>query len=145
MIRLAMLLLATSVFVGIGKACAGESVDNLYRLHCSGCHGLDGEGSKVGRIPPFPGIVGHFADSRKGRLYLVQVPGVANAALPDTETAELLNYILRSWGRRELTVRTRDFMAEEVRGLRDIRVDDITALRRKLAVQLVKRRISIAY
>ncbi|WP_051334994.1 cytochrome c [Bradyrhizobium sp. Ai1a-2] len=143
--RLATLLLVTSMLVGVRVASAGENVDYLYRLHCSGCHGVDGAGSKVGRIPPFPGIVGHFADSPEGRLYLVHVPGIAGAALPDAETAELLNYVLHSWGRQEAAERRRDFTAEEVRGLREIRMDDITALRQKLAVELAKRHISIGY
>jgi cytochrome c len=143
--RLATLLLVISMFVGVGVANAGENVDYLYRLHCSGCHGVDGAGSKVGRIPPFPGIVGHFADSPEGRLYLVHVPGIAGAALPDAETAELLNYVLHNLGREEPAERARDFTAEEVRGLREIRIDDVTALRQELAVELAKRHISVAY
>lgn len=143
--RLATLLLVTSMIVRIGAANAGESIDYLYRLHCSGCHGVDGAGSKVGRIPPFPGLVGHFAGSAEGRLYLVHVPGIAGAALPDAETAELLNYVLQRWGNHELAGRARDFTAEEVHGLRGTRVDDIAAVRQKLAVELAKRRISIGY
>jgi cytochrome c len=141
--RLAILWLLNSMLVGAANG--GENIDYLYRLHCSGCHGVDGTGSKVGRIPPFPGIVGHFADSAEGRLYLVHVPGIAGAALPDAETARLLNYVLQSWGRQEPADRARDFTAQEVRGLREMRIDDIAALRRKLAVELAKRRISIAY
>jgi mono/diheme cytochrome c family protein len=140
---LAMLLLMTSMLVGVGAADAGENVDYLYRLHCSGCHGVDGAGSKVGRVPPFPGIVGHFAGSAEGRLYLVHVPGVSGAALPDAETAELLNYVLQRWGSHESAGRARDFTAKEVQDLRQIRMDDITALRKELAVELAKRRISI--
>jgi mono/diheme cytochrome c family protein len=141
--RLAMLLLMTSMLFGVGAANAGEDVDYLYRLHCSGCHGVDGAGSRVGRIPPFPGIVGHFAGSAEGRLYLVHVPGVSGAALPDAETAELLNYVLQRWGNHESEGRASDFTAKEVRDLRQIRIDDITALRQKLAAELAKRRISI--
>jgi mono/diheme cytochrome c family protein len=141
--RLAMLLRVTSVLVGVGAAKAGENVDYLYRLHCSGCHGVDGAGSNVGRIPPFPGIVGHFAGSAEGRLYLVHVPGVSGAALPDAETAELLNYVLQRWGSHEAGGRARDFTAEEVQSLRQMRMDDITVLRQKLAAELAKRRISI--
>jgi len=141
---LATMLLATAILGGPGEARAGESVDYLYRLHCSGCHGLDGDGSRLGRIPPFAGIVGHFAGTRRGRLYLVNVPGVANAALPDSETAELLNYVLQTWGARDLDS-AKHFTPEEVHDLRNVRVDDVAALRRALAVELAKRRISIAY
>ena len=145
MTRLARFLLATSLVVGIGKACAGENVDYLYRLHCSRCHGFDSEGSKLGCIPPFSGIVGHFAGTPDGRLYLVRVPGVANAALPGSETAGLLNYVLRNWGRREIAPGARNFTAEEARELRDVRVDDVAALRPTLAATLAKHGLSIEY
>jgi mono/diheme cytochrome c family protein len=138
-------LLAALVLAGPEVAIAGESVEYLYRLHCSGCHGADGAGSKVGRIPPFGGLIGHFAASREGRLYLVRVPGVANAALPDAETADLLNYVLRTWGSRDLPANARDFTAQEVRTLRDVHVDDVVELRRKLAAGLSRRGIATGY
>ena len=118
-------LFAAFVLSGLDSARAGESVDYLYRLHCSGCHGIEGLGSKVARIPPFVGIIGHFADSLDGRLYLVRVPGVANAGLPDRETANLLNYVLRTWGSRDASAEAHDFTAEEVHRLRAVRLDDV--------------------
>jgi mono/diheme cytochrome c family protein len=137
-------LLATCALVVADAAAAGESVKYLYRLHCSGCHGVDGTGSKVGRIPPFPGTVGHFAASPSGRLYLVHVPGVANAALPDTETADLLNYVLHTWGESSPASRP-EFSASEVHSLRAVHVDDIAALRRKLAVELARAGVQMDY
>jgi len=139
------LLWATALLHGAGPARAGETIDYLYRLHCSGCHGLDGLGSKIGRIPPFPGIVGHFADTQDGRLYLVQVPGVANAELPDAETAALLNYVLQIWGEREPSRGVNDFTADEVRRLRGVRVDDVVKLRHEIETRLARRNISIGY
>jgi mono/diheme cytochrome c family protein len=138
-------LLAAFVISGLAAANAGESVEYLYQLHCSGCHGTDGVGSKVGRIPPFAGIVEYLATTPEGRLYLVRVPGVANAALSDAETANLLDYMLHRWGGHNVPIDTPDFTAEEVHRLRDVHVDDITAMRRKLAVELSRRGISIAY
>jgi hypothetical protein len=138
-------LLVAVVLYGPHAVIAGESTDYLYRLHCLGCHGVDGTGSKVGRIPPFPGIVGHFAGNRAGRLYLVHVPGVANAALPDAETADLLNYVLHTWGATDLPKDAPDFSSQEVRQLRAIHVDDVAVLRRKLAVEFAKRGISMDY
>lgn len=142
---LASALLGVSLLSGVGVATGGESVDYLYRLHCSGCHGMDGTGSKVGRIPPFDGIVGHFAGSANGRLYLVQVPGLANAALSDADTARLLNYVLHTWGAAELSREAADFTAEEVRSLRYIHVDDIAKLRGELGAELMRQGASIAY
>jgi mono/diheme cytochrome c family protein len=141
---LASALLAACALVGAEAATAGESVQYLYRLHCSGCHGADGTGSKVGRIPPFPGIVGHFVGSPKGRLYLVHVPGVANAALPDAETANLLNYVLHTWGGAGVDA-AQDFSADEVHNLRAVHVDDVAAFRRKLAVELGKQGVLMSY
>lgn len=137
-------LLAGITLAGLDAAVAGESIEYVYRLHCSGCHGNEGAGSKIGRIPPFVGIVGHFAAGPEGRLYLVRVPGVANAALPDADTANLLNYVLRNWG-GNLPAQAHDFTAAEVHELRGINVDDVAALRRKLAAELSRQGISVNY
>ena len=139
----ALLMVATLARPDV--ATADEPVEYLYRLHCSGCHGMEGAGSKTGRIPAFTGLVGHFAESGEGRLYLVHVPGVANAALSDQDTAKLLNYVLRTWGGPEDPANVVDFTEGEVRNLRSIHVDDVAALRRKLAIALSKRGISADY
>jgi len=141
----AALLLAVAVLAGGDVVRADERVENVFRLHCSGCHGMEGAGSKVGRIPPFVGIVGRFAATADGRLYLVQVPGVANAALSDADTARLLNYVLRSWGAAELSPNAPDFTPEEVRSLRNVHVDDIAKLRGELGAELARHGTSIAY
>jgi mono/diheme cytochrome c family protein len=142
---LAAALLGALVLGGAGAAGANDNIAYVYRLHCSGCHGTEGAGSKVGRIPPFIGIVGHFASTPEGRLYLVRVPGVANAALPDADTARLLNYVLRNWGRHEMPTDAPDFTAEEVRRFRAVHVDDIAALRRKLSTELAQHGLSTDY
>jgi mono/diheme cytochrome c family protein len=141
----AAMVLGASLVGGAGIAGAGESVEYLYRLHCSGCHGVEGAGSQVGRIPPFVGIVGHFAATEEGRLYLVRVPGVANAALSDDDTARLLNYVLHTWGAAELPADMRDFTASEVSKSRETHVDDISQLRAKLGAELARHGKSIAY
>jgi mono/diheme cytochrome c family protein len=143
--RAAAAALLVVALAGDGVATAGESVEYVYRLHCSGCHGTEGAGSKVGRIPPFVGIVGHFASTPEGRLYLVRVPGVANAGLSDAETARMLNYVLQTWGRPEMPSDIRAFTAEEVHGFRDVHVDDIVRLRQKLAAELAQRGLSTDY
>jgi mono/diheme cytochrome c family protein len=137
-------LLLAFALSGARAATAGESTDYLFRLHCSGCHGIDGTGSQAGRIPPFPGIVGHFVGSPEGRLYLVHVPGIANAALPDRETADLLNYVLHTWGGISPDAK-QDFSPDEVGRLRAIHVDDVAELRRKLSVELAKQGVSTDY
>lgn len=142
--RLAATLFGALAVVGAEPSRADDTAW-VYRLHCSGCHGTEGAGSAVGRIPPFVGIVGHFAATPEGRLYLVRVPGVANAALPDADTARLLNYVLRNWGHPEMPTGAPDFTTEEVRRLRAVHVDDIARLRGKLAAELAKRGVSTDY
>lgn len=124
---------------------AGESPALAYRLHCNGCHMEDGSGAKAGRIPPIPGIAGHFLKHEKGRLYLVSVPGVVNSGLPDGETAQVLNYILEVFGANEAPVNWQRFTGDEVRRLRTIKVDDITALRNEIATDLAKQGIDLQY
>jgi mono/diheme cytochrome c family protein len=138
-------LLAGLALVRADAAAAAESAEYLFRLHCSGCHGLDGAGSKIGRIPPFPGIVGRFAANNEGRLYLVHVPGVANAALPDAQTASVLNYVLHKWNEGSAPADQQDFTVEEVHRLRDIHVDDVASLRTSIELTLARLGISLAY
>jgi hypothetical protein len=115
-----------------------------YRLRCSGCHGLDGMGSRVGRIPPFAGILGNIATEPEGRRYLVLVPGVANAALSDAATARVLNYVMGEWG--DAAAREAPpYTAEEVAEIRRSRIDDIVGFRAKIAEKLARRGVSIAY
>lgn len=124
---------------------AGESPPLAYQLHCTGCHLQDGSGSKFARIPPLPGIAGHLLKHEKGRVYLVNVPGVVNAGLPDDETAGLLNYVLATWGANELPKDFQPFTGEEVRKLRQVKVHDITLLRSEIAADLARDGIDIAY
>jgi len=115
-----------------------------YRLHCSGCHGLDGMGSRVGRIPPFPGLFGAILGEPEGRRYLVLVPGVANSGLSDDATARVLNYVMKAWG--DEAVRTaRPYTAAEVADIRRTKVDDVVAWRGAIAEKLARRGVSIAY
>lgn len=62
-------------------------------LKCQGCHRADASGTPE-TTPAMAGIIGRFLDAPGGRAYLGQVPGVATAALPDAELAELLNWTL---------------------------------------------------
>lgn len=136
MIATAHLVLATA-----GALANGESPSVAYRLHCQGCHFEDGMGTKEGGVPPLPGVAGHFLKHDMGRLYLIHVPGVTNAGLPDDETAALLNYVLTKWGAKELPANFVPFTGEEVHSLRQQPLDDITKLRRNILSDLEKRGI----
>ena len=123
-------------------ALAETSALGLYTLHCSGCHGRDGVGSTTGRVPPFAGIVGHFAGEPEGRRYLVLVPGVANSGLSDADTARVLNHVVEEWGEG---VRRRAYTPAEVAAIRKSRVDDIVALRGEIVAALARRGVRVAY
>lgn len=135
-------ILAIVICLGAGPAVAETSAQGLYMLHCSGCHGRDGAGSKAGRVPPFSGIIGHFAGEREGRGYLVLVPGVASSGLSDADTARVLNYVIREWGDG---VPRAPYSTAEVASIRTSRVDDIVALRGKIIGDLARRGIRIFY
>lgn len=130
------------ICLAAAPAVAETSAQGLYMLHCSGCHGRDGAGSKAGRVPPFSGIIGHFADESEGRRYLVLVPGVASSGLSDADTARVLNYVIREWGDG---VPRGQYSTAEVASIRMSRVDDIVALRGKIIGDLARRGIRIAY
>ena len=125
--------------------CAEASANYLYRLHCSGCHGLDGMGSKIGRIPQFPGIAGQLLKVPEGRTYLVLVPGLVNAALSDADAARVLNYVLRTWGHADLPEDAKDFTADEVKKIRQTHIDDIIAFRQDIRDRLAAIGVNIDY
>jgi len=132
--------LAIAIGLCAAPAAAETSARGLYMLHCSGCHGRDGAGSKVGRVPPFAGVVGHFAGAPEGRRYLVLVPGVANSGLSDADAARVLNHVVREWG--EGAPRPA-YSAGEVAAIRRSRVDDIVALRVRIIDDLARRGVRI--
>ncbi|MDE2361326.1 MAG: hypothetical protein KGM42_01500 [Hyphomicrobiales bacterium] len=131
-------VLALTFVSGVSRA---ETAANLYLLHCSGCHGLDGIGSRTGRVPPFPGFLGPIAKARNGRAYLVLVPGVANADLQDADAAAVLNYALRTWANGAGA----DFSPDEVKDIRKHPVQDIIGVRNGIAAELKAQGVSIAY
>ena len=136
-------LAAFGIFAAMASGqAAGEDAHHLYRLRCSGCHGLEGMGSKVGRVPPFPGLVARFLGEPEGRAFLVLVPGVANSDLSDDQAAGVLNYVLDAWGDG---AHFKPYDSMEVREIRKTKVDDIAALRARIAEKLARRGVSIAY
>jgi mono/diheme cytochrome c family protein len=120
---------------------AGESPAKAYILHCVGCHMEDGMGAKIGQVPQIPGITGHFLKHPRGREYLLHVPGVVNAGLPDDETAAVLNYVLERWAKPDMPHDAKPFTGKEVHELRKIKIDDITVLRRQIKDDLAKQGI----
>lgn len=130
--------------VAAAPASAGQDTpETLFMLHCSGCHLPDGTGSKIGGIPPFPGIVGKHLHHPEGRRYLANVPGVINSGLGDDDTARLLNWILDTWGARNRPKNAAAFTGEEIGRLRGTAVDEIYELRNRIGADLKRRGIDI--
>jgi cytochrome c553 len=107
-----------------------------YALRCSGCHGMEGGGSPGAGIPDFREYIGAFARDDEGRTYVLQVPGVRSANLSDDETAEVINYVMRTWGGKSLARNYAEFTADEVTARRAHSVQDIVAFRRKIVARL---------
>lgn len=66
-----------------------------YTLHCSACHTLDGSGTE-GLVPSLRELA-PLLDHPQGRVYLIRVPGVAQAPLSDARIARLLNWVLAEY------------------------------------------------
>jgi hypothetical protein len=109
---------------------------NNFVLSCAGCHQVDGTGSSNGAVPPFPGNLGYFLNSTAGRAYLVQVPGSSQSLLTDRELAQVLNWMLIDFSRRQLPAPFRPYTETEVRQLRSQRLDDVIAARADIVRKL---------
>lgn len=105
-----------------------------YILHCSGCHGIDGTGSRTGGIPSLS-LVKTFTSDAEGRKYLMQVPGIAYSGLSNKEIASVVNYAVARWGQPNVPFQS--FTVEEVDHLRTTDIEDIVSYRRKLAARYV--------
>ena len=112
-----------------------------YVLHCAGCHGMSGEGSRVGGIPAFPYSVAHIASIDAGRTYMMHVPGVISAGLSDAQIAEVTNYILEEWSDGAAFT---PFDAAEVTRRRAVPVSNVVEYRRVVAEELAAQGIELA-
>ena len=110
------------------------SASNNYILHCSGCHGSNGTGSRTGGIPSLS-LVKSFTSDAEGRTYLMQVPGITYSGLSNKEIAAVVNYVAARWGQPEVPFEI--FTVEEVDRLRAVTIDDIVSYRRTLTKRYV--------
>ena len=115
-----------------------EAARSDYLLHCSGCHGSDGAGHRLGRIPQLADRIGHFLSLPDARAYLVQVPGLNGSGLDDATIARLMNWLLPAFGGASLPPGFEPYRADEVNRARRQRPLDISARRRLLARQLAE-------
>ena len=129
--RLAITLL---VFAAAANA---EQARLDYMLHCMGCHRIDGGGMPP-EVPRVAGTVGRYLDLPEGRRYLIQVPGASQSLLNDAALARVLNWMLLEFGDESLPEDFLPYTEAEVRRYRRNVPDDVDALRRRLASELVR-------
>lgn len=114
-----------------------------YMLHCSGCHGQDASGSPGAGVPSMRGALGHFFKAEGGRQFLIQVPGTAQSALDDSQTAELMNWILKTFSKNEMPLATPPYTKQEVAQLRAKPLADVAAEREAIIKRLQAQGIAI--
>ena len=119
---------------------AGPGARDKYILFCAGCHGMDGEGGGGGGgmklITPFVPSIGVFLNDPQGRVYLANVGGVTSAGMTEAETAQVLNYIVSVFGAASTPKPFVPYTPEEIRALREKRVDDPLTLRKEIGALL---------
>lgn len=103
-----------------------------YLLHCSGCHGQDGEGKPWKGIPRFTGQVGHFQRLPESRAFLMQVPGLLGAGLSDERAAAVTTWLVREFAGASLPAGFKPYTAEEARRYRETRPVDVMGRRNEL-------------
>jgi hypothetical protein len=121
------LVFATVTFLLVAQPVGADSYEEHdYILNCSGCHRIDGSGSRaVPSLRAMPELTGKPG----AREYWVQVPGAAQAPLSDTRLAALMNWLLeRFTGKRPQPAYT----AQEVGQLRSNPLRDPIGKRSKI-------------
>lgn len=114
--------MAAGAAAAIGTAMPG--VPDPQRAHvnwmikCQGCHRPDGLGTPTS-APALAGQVSRLLAVPGGREFLGSVPGVATAALPDDQLAELLNWTLVRFDAEHVPAGFKPYTTDEIRKLRE--------------------------
>lgn len=106
-----------------------------YMVHCQGCHKVDGS-AQGNIVPALRGQVAKFLHTDDGRRFLVQVPGVAQSALNDRQTADVLNWILFRFDSANMPKSFAGYTEEEVHALRAEPISDTARARAALTAQI---------
>jgi len=125
-------------FVLAVDARAEQSLQILYTLNCSGCHGAAGLGVPEAGIPNLD-EVGRYVSTKLGREYLIEVPGLSQSRLDDATVARLLNWVLRQFSARRLPEDFKPYSASEVARFRADKVSDPRTRREAILAELRSR------
>jgi hypothetical protein len=130
---IARLLLAVLALAAPARAAIGPELD--WVLECQGCHRRDGGGTPPS-VPAIRDSVAGFLHVPGGREYIVQVPGVAQAPLDDTQLAAVVNWMLTRFDPAAIPAGFAPYTAAEVAKLRVTPLVDPESVRRKLVAQI---------
>ena len=121
---------------------ATTSVRSLYIVHCAGCHGRDGAGSTLGRVPDMRRL-GQFLRLDGGREFVIKVPGVMGSGLSDREVAAVTNWVLGTLAPDSVPAGHAPYQAAEVQRARETPLVDVAAARERLLLQARARGVAI--
>lgn len=106
-----------------------QGAEHDYVLYCSGCHSMDGSGHPGFGVPDFRAQVGYFLRLPEGRAYLMQVPGLLGAGLPDVRAAAVTNYVIETFAGESLPRNFLPYTAGEAKVYRESRPVDVAGRR----------------
>ena len=117
-------VLFAAVYVAlVADARAEQSLQTLYTLNCSGCHGAEGRGVPDAGIPNL-NEAGGYVRTPLGREYLIEVPGLSQSRLDDSTAARLLNWVLQKFSAERLPADFKPYTTAEVTRFRADKVSD---------------------
>lgn len=128
-----------AILMLVSAPASPETPEHLYMLNCWGCHRPHGEGIS-GTAPPLRGAA-DFLRVPGGREYLIEVPGVAQSALDDSDVAAVMNWIIQSFSADRMPAGFRPYTRDEVARTRTTRLMDIKQARAKLVAEMVSMKI----
>jgi mono/diheme cytochrome c family protein len=134
---------ALAVLLLLTASASAAPPAQLYTLNCWGCHLPHAEGIP-GSVPRLAHSMGYFLRIPEGRAYVVQVPGVANSPLSDQEIADVLNWLLATFNRRELPSGFKPYTVDEIGRLRPHPMTRVLDTRRELARRLAAMGLTVA-
>lgn len=122
-------LLMVSVMIS-AETINEQRAKSNYQIFCQGCHSPDGSGNRG--VPQMRGELGDFLLFQEGREFLVRVPGSANASLNNQELAELLNWMITTFGEKSIPSNWQHYTREEVEKLRKNPLMEVFHYRKEL-------------
>ena len=118
MARLGELAFAFVLTIATSAVPADETRARVdYMIHCQGCH-LPEAAGVPGHVPRMKNFLGYFLHSQAGREFIVQVPGAATSNLSDARLAELVNWLLLTYSRKQLPEDFEPYKVDEITRLR---------------------------